>query len=147
LVASALGSAGDGGGDDSGRSFMRRRRRLLVATVLALAPAMLMTLYAVAKALRPGAGIRAGNYLELHEGMTEEEVETLFGCPAGNYGGTSPIFRLSMPPSAKRVIKTWVGYEVAVRVVFVDGRVATHEMRLAEPPVSWQDRLRRLLPW
>jgi hypothetical protein len=39
---------------------------------------------------RPGSGITRANYERIQKGMTEGEVETVFGCPAADYSGKTP---------------------------------------------------------
>jgi hypothetical protein len=117
---------------------------------------------------RQGDGITAENYVRIHEDMTEAEVGAILGCPAGNYTGKQAetlereqelicalndvvLHNRSIPklPSDEPLVpRLWVGDGLAVLVFFRGGRVESRETQsVADQPVAWLDRLRRLLPW
>jgi hypothetical protein len=149
---------------------MRRRRLLLGAGLLAIAG--LAGLLVALLIPRPGDGITEANFGRLRQGMTESEVETVFGCPPGNYGGKAPQFLdvtqemykavelyLRLPGDPDRwapftrqeppVCKLWVGRELAVLVVFRGGKLEErwHEESVADQPEAILNRLRAWLGW
>jgi hypothetical protein len=153
---------------------MKKRRVLLGALSLTL----LVLVAGLTWLLLPRAGddITAENYERIREGMTEAEVESVFGCPAGNYGGKKAK-RLAIrealvkvcdeaqqeqernlrwmfgnagqgQPMQRLVLRLWVGNEHAILVGFWRGRTQEwYEESVADQPVDWEYRLRRLLPW
>jgi hypothetical protein len=99
--------------------------------------------------------------------MTPLDVEALFGGPPANYSGKTPD-RLAFYQAIRKEMrpgwtsggqwfpapykppdcKMWVGEELAVLVVFRDGRADEWRSEsVADQTVPLFDRLRRLLPW
>jgi hypothetical protein len=146
---------------------MRRRRLLLGAGLLALFGAAAFLLTVVVQ--RPGSRITRENYERIDNGMTEEEVNAVLGCVAGDYTGkkaaelekwakvlgvieeldrTIRVRGKPAPPPRQSVFRYWIGDDVAILVYFIDGKVfEKHLEDVADQPISVLDRLRRLLPW
>jgi hypothetical protein len=61
----------------------KRYRRSLV--VFAILSAGLVLVFLLRPTAGPRSGINRENFDRVNEGMTETEVETIFGCPPGNY--------------------------------------------------------------
>src|SRR5262245_19100309 len=128
---------------------MKRRRRLLIALagVLAIALAWLATFVVL-----PPSPITGANFARIKPGMTESEVEVIFGLPAGDYASgplvplaslfttdrdTVPEAELSAEldmyrvtgkaawdPDFGRVVKEWAGDEGVALIVFHEGKVS-----------------------
>ncbi len=85
----------------------------------------------------------------VQDGMTEAEVEALFGVPAGNH--TFPQAEMFFI-TGRRILapspscKDWVGDEVGIRVAFnANGRVSWSQRGYVAGQVSLIDRVRRWL--
>jgi hypothetical protein len=124
-----------------------RRRGLLLAGLLAVA--MLGALGIVWWAAGPRHRINRETIALVQEGMTEAEVEALFGVPAGNYsGGRGELAFMTgrrlraLSPSCKE----WVGDETGARVAFdADGRVVWTLCGVVLYEETLLDRVRRWL--
>jgi hypothetical protein len=154
---------------------MRRRPLLLGVGVLALLGLAWSSFTLLMS--RVGDRITRANVQRIKNGMTEAEVEAIFGCPAGNYSrkahpwldglqeaekerqnrrnavnvqqGKDFVNELSreQPPPELCFARTWVGEDIAVLVRFKDGHVTRTDEEFLTPTELWRDRLRRLLPW
>jgi hypothetical protein len=125
---------------------MRNRRLLLWLAGVALIG---LGVWIVAGALRPRHNISQAGFELIRAGMTEREVETILGGPAGDYthGRVDPSECI---PSGEWLLdgKEWVGNESIVTVAFdEEGKVLHAQIReVPHLPSLWQ-RLRNLLPW
>ena len=134
---------------------MNRRRLLVVGALALLGLAGVLLAWLTP---RPGAGITQENSERIREGMTEQEVEAVLGCPAGNYRGPESVLQERGIPLWVSVdgdcedgpqLKLWVGPRFAVHVL-VDcrGRVVQSSGHEVEPLSLWEvlaERVRRLL--
>jgi hypothetical protein len=92
--------------------------------------------------------VTADSYDKIVDGMTEEQVETLLGGPAGDYSTTrAQMMMLSAGFCAMRsdwTLKTWVGNDCAIDVGFSeDGTVQTKRLC----PIYRRTLVQRLLDW
>jgi hypothetical protein len=120
-------------------------RKRLVPAVGVLACLGLVGLVVVPRLLSPGPGVTPANFHRLRLGMTEQEVEAIFGGR-----GEDQIFVRRRGPD-----RYWVDEHCQVSVWFSDGRVAwailldkddRHMELLCDDSTSFWDRVRRLLP-
>jgi hypothetical protein len=94
-----------------------------------------------------GSGITRANFDRIVEGMTQQDVEEIFGCPPGDYtNGESISFRWHIRSYIRK--KTWTGYEGDIDVQFSreDGKVVDKffmETALWPKP-TWLDRIKGL---
>jgi hypothetical protein len=114
---------------------MRRRGLLLGVGALAL-----IGLGAFAHiyfhALWSGEGITEENCERIQLGMTEAEVEAIFGCPAGNYSGKKVdklanlvrLLKVVEENDTDHISRVWVGNDVAILVTFGSGRVVFFQL-------------------
>jgi hypothetical protein len=74
----------------------------------------------------PGAGITAANYDRIAEGMTDEEVTTILGCPPGDYTDDGWCRGLCDMGVVGQRRERWMGRTVMIELVFVeaDGHLA-----------------------
>lgn len=122
---------------------MRKRNRVLLwaGLLVALAGAVLVGVW-LARA--PAHRITFENLKEIRAGLTEQEVETILGAPAGDYsnGRTRMWGGVSIP---RGVNKSWIADDCAIEVAFApNGRVGGISITDARPE-TWIDKLRRLL--
>jgi hypothetical protein len=127
---------------------MRRRRLLLIVGALALIS--LVGLLLASAFLPPEPGVTWENFQEIHEGMMEEEVETIIG---GRGETSSPSPEDKIPKGAVR--KEWRGEFTDVFVIFdQNGAVIAKGPSFVESG-AWMEprrsriwsRIRRLLSW
>jgi hypothetical protein len=138
------------------RFAMGGRRLLLTAGALSLLGlAAVLTWLLV---LRRVPGITHANYSQLQKGMTEAEVEAILGGVAKNYSGkradeleeymdmvtlAEHIERElrhvpAVTPHTPVVPRLWVGDEIAILVLFREGRVQSfHRQPVADPVAPW----------
>jgi hypothetical protein len=141
---------------------MRRRRLLLLgAGLLALIGlAALAMMWATVLSARPEPGITAENFRTIRAGMSENEVVTLLGCPAGDYRSDRELREVRIMPTwlipgddsgtVVETLETWASDAVVVRVRFNDKTRTVIDADMdgesQEPKGIW-DRLRALLGW
>jgi len=63
-----------------------RRRLFVVMLACLLLPTCVLLLY-------PGRRIDSGGFNDIQDGMTENEVEAILGCPPGDYTYSIPLLR------------------------------------------------------
>jgi len=113
---------------------------LMLALVVCLAAGFVVFLWVTA----PGHHITFENLQQIQAGMTEQEVETILGAPAGDYsnGRTRMWGGVSI---SKGVNKKWIADDCAIEVAFApNGRVGGLCITDARPE-TWIDKLRRWL--
>src|SRR5262249_50264303 len=87
---------------------MRKRLLLtggLAVYVVVLAPLLLPLFH------RPSPGVTRENFLRMHQGMTEEEIEAILGCPSV----TEEELSISLVPRCRRI---WKGNEGVITIWF-----------------------------
>jgi len=98
-----------------------------------------------------GSGITKANFDRIVEGMTQQDVEGIFGCPPGNYTNGQAFSGISMKYRMKYEgirREFWTGYGGDIEVAFSkeDGKVvAKHcmETEIILKP-TWLDRIKGL---
>jgi hypothetical protein len=120
---------------------MSRRKRVLlwVGLLVALLGAGLV---GVRWWTRPTHHITMDNLEKIQGGLTEQQVETILGAPAGDYsnGRTRTWGGVNYPGG---VNKKWIADDCAIEVAFApNGRVGGVSITDARPE-SWIDKLRR----
>ena len=77
--------------------------------------------------------IRYDKFEMILDGMTQNQVEELLGCPSGNYGGTSVGTKMTAGPPGDHC-RHWQGPRGTITVIFRDGKVWMRQlMRLVAP--------------
>jgi hypothetical protein len=93
-----------------------------------------------------GSGINKANFDLIEEGMTQKEVEHIFGCPPGDYtNGEALCFRPLFSSDAIRE-EIWTGYDGDIDVEFSmkDGKVINkHYGETSIYRSTWLDRIKR----
>jgi hypothetical protein len=98
---------------------VRRRLILVILVSVGLVLVLAISLWRSA----PSHNIDRENVLCVEVGMTEKDVEELFGVPAGNYNRTGNVLALSsgLPEGP---VKVWVGDDLGIALWFdEEGRV------------------------
>ena len=120
------------------------RRNLLSA---ALAVLLLAGFLAVLRARPAGlsSGINKANFDLIEEGMTQKDVEEIFGCPPGDYtNGQAVPWRCGLVVGMRQ--EFWIGYEGDIDVEFrkKDGTVVDKHFieTWIRPKPTWLDRIR-----
>jgi hypothetical protein len=150
---------------------LRKRRWVL----LVVAPVVAVVIVAVLAAVRlwwfrPAPRFGPAYFERIKEGMTEDEVEAVVGCPAGYYNKPPPR-PAGLPPDASlptgdiagrelkhsgpelgpgQASKTewWWGDSYGIEVKFDhEGRVAAHSLYGVEEPDAGPSVLERLHAW
>jgi hypothetical protein len=124
------------------RLWSRADGRLLVVIVvtLAVAGAVLLMLWPCA-----GSCITEANFCRIADGMTEQEVEDILGCPAGDYTDGMAVQLASRRQVGDLNEREWLGYGGRITLRLKSGR--TVEKRFSVPSLlrqpTWVDRLRQ----
>src|SRR5262245_22947693 len=121
-------------------SIRDRYSCLAIAATAAVATAVVI--------LRPepaGTGITEANFDRIEEGMTQEDVERIVGCPPGDYTeGRAINFRCGLGVVGIRC-EAWVGYKGTILLDFRegDGRLErkVFTQTFIRPQESWFDRI------
>jgi hypothetical protein len=121
-------------------------------TLCVCGPFAVVVLAAFLAALYPrpaakGSGITKANFNLIVEGMTQEDVEEIFGCPPGDYtNGDGLSFRCCGSSGIRR--EDWTGYEGDIDIEFSreDGKVVYKSFRNTAiwPKPTWLDRIKGL---
>jgi hypothetical protein len=127
---------------------MKSLRRICFCAPLAvvLLAGVLAALYS--RPAAKGSGITKANFDRIVEGMSQEDVEEIFGCPPGDYtNGQALSFRCGIGIIGIRK-KVWTGYGGDIEVNFrkEDGKVVDKffmETALWPKP-TWIDRIKGL---
>jgi hypothetical protein len=114
--------------------------------LLILAVAVVLLAGAVLIFFGPNPNITGESCEQIKPGMTQREVESILGCPAGDYrknkGHRFGITGLPPPPRGQ----LWFGREGMVVVIFDENGRVTHAGFIVadepEPTESYLDRLR-----
>ena len=102
-----------------------RRRALLMCGLFA---GVVLLLCGAVWLMLPRYGITVANAERISPGMTQEDVEAIFGVPPGEYG------RFQHPRAKHPAWKTWTGDTVAAQVKFDgEGRVNEVTVQTADP--------------
>jgi hypothetical protein len=123
---------------------------LLLFAVAAVVAACALPL-ALSPPSGPGSQITRARYERLREGMTEAEVDAVFGVPAGHYGspgGCVTLEEVSFPGAVRH--REWWGDAGNVEVGFgADGRLVGKHFRTVffPQPAAPPDLVKRLRGW
>jgi hypothetical protein len=132
---------------------MRRRWRWLLLGAVLLVLVGLVVVRVSLQIPRPKASVTQANYDRLGAGMTEMEVVKLLAGPydrvrwdreAGTFSLAEEPWSLLADRGGEELL--WYGDGMSIWVSF-DGAGRLRDKAIIPEPVSFFDRLRRLLPW
>jgi hypothetical protein len=125
------------------------RRFCLALGALAIVSAGLVVVCLLRPTAGPASGINRENFDRVREGMTEAEVEAIFGCPPGHYN-RRPVVVLMSGVMFRR---WWVSDDAVITIELSPDDAdwerpwrVCHKDYWPVPPESLVDRCWRLLP-